>query len=326
MFEAFKGQIKAKAKLAIAIHQGKMSGKMPHLGLFAPAGCGKTSLAGLIAEELNAGYVYINGTALKDSITFVSKIYQARKTPDKQYVIFIDEAHALGSSIQDNLLSILEDPAILCFVAPTKMKCARPDGTVKDVRRGESIQISLPTNISFILGTTHRGALKDTILNRLIEVNLEPYTVPEIMDIIKASAKRQFSDDTFYKIATISRNIRDAKKYLLGIEAFADMNRLDSVTEESFDAFCEIYGVSNDGLNVNDLKYLSLLVEHSTLGLNNMSSLMGISAEEITNIVEPYLFQKGLIAMTPKGRELSATGHKRMGQATDGMLTIQDDL
>jgi len=324
MFDSFKGQAKVKEKLAIIIHQGKMTKKTPHIGLFSSAGCGKTTLAALIAKELGAEYIYMNGTAIKEPMTFANKIYQAKKTPDKHFIIFIDEAHSLPRGIQDNLLSILEEPAILCFVAPTKMKCAKRDGTIKDIKRGESIQVALPKNISFLLGTTHRGALQDTILNRLIEITFDPYTTEEVVDIIRAAANQEFPDDIFYKIAQISRNIRDAKKYLLGLEAFADMHNLITLTDAQFSEFCSIYGVSEDGLNSNDLRYLSVLMEHHTVGLNNMSSLLGITAGEITNIVEPYLFQKGLLAMTPKGRELSQSGHLRMGRASDDMMVIEE--
>lgn len=326
MFEAFKGQERVKAKLAIAIHQGKISSRMPHLGLFAGSGYGKTTLADLIAKELNAGYIYINGTGLKDSITFVSKIYQARKTPEKKHIIFIDEAHSLGGSIQDNLLSILEEPAILCFAASTKMQCARRDGSIKNVKRGESVQIALPDNISFILGTTDRGQLKDTILNRIIELTFDPYTENDIVQILSEVANVNTPDILIRKIASVSRNGRDGKQYLKGIEAFIDMHNIQHPSEEHFEQFCSIYGISHDGLKINELTYLSILMEQGTIGLQNISALMGVKVEEITNIIEPYLFQKGLIAITPKGRELSPTGHKRMGQATDGMLTIQDDL
>ena len=65
-------------------------------------------------------------------------------------------------------------------------------------------------------------------------------------------------------------------------------------------------------------------MEHHTVGLNNMSSLLGITAGEITNIVEPYLFRKNLIAMTPKGHELSQSGHLRMGRASDDMMVIEE--
>ena len=325
MFQSFKGQKRIKAKLAVAIHQGKMSGKMPHLGLFAPAGYGKTALAALIAKELEAEYIYLNGTSLKDSITFVQKINLAKKNLKQKYIIFIDEAHCLPKSIQDNLLSILEEPAILCFVSPNVMKCVCRDGSIKTIRRGESVQVSLPHNISFVLGTTHRGHLKETILSRLIEITFDVYSVAEIIDIIKDTAEQQLSAFILHKIASMSRNIRGAKKYVSGLRAYKDMNGIDSLTEADFNAFCKIYGISEDGLEINDLKYLSILAEHKTVGLNNLCSLMGVSAEEISLIIEPYLLQKGLVAMTPKGRELSKRGSERMGQAaTDGMISIEE--
>ena len=325
MFKTFKGQTRVKEKLAIAIHQGKLNNKMPHLGLFAGAGCGKTTLAALIAQELGAEYIYINGTALKDPITFVGKINLAKKNLNKKYIIFLDESHALPRSIQDNLLSILEEPAILCFASPNTMKCIRRDGSVKTVRRGETVQVSLPSNISFILGTTHPAALKKTVLSRLIEITFDPYTVEEMISIIQDTAEHQLSAFILHSIANIARSVRDAKRYVDGLKAYKDMNGINSLTEGDFNAFCKIYGISEDGLNINDLKYLSILAEHRTVGLNNLCSLMGISAEEITQIIEPYLFQKDLIMMTPKGRELSSTGNERMGESsTDGMIAIEE--
>lgn len=317
MFENFKGQDRLKAKLAVVIHQGKTKKKMPHIGLFAPAGMGKTTLAGLIAQELDAEYLYMNGTAIKDPVAFASKIYQAKQNPAKQFIIFIDEAHCLPRAIQENLLSVLEEPSILCFTATTKMKCARPNGSVKIIKRGEAVQIALPKNISFILGTTDRGQLKETILSRLIEFTFDPYTENDMVQILSGVADSKTSDILIRKVASISRNGRDAKKYLRGLESFIDMQDIKQPNIEHFEEFCSIYGISNDGLTKSDLTYLTILKEHGPVGLQNIAALMGIKVEEITNNIEPYLLKQSLVSMTPRGRELSDKGRERMGHQKD---------
>lgn len=323
MFETFKGQERLKAKLSVVIHQGKINKKMPHVGFFAPAGFGKTTLAGLVAKELGAKYIYMNGTAIKEPVVFANKIYKATLNPNQHHIIFIDEAHTLPRKIQDNLLSVLEEPSILCFAAPTKMKCARPDGSLRIVKKGEVIQIALPNNISFILGTTDKGQLQDTILSRIIEFTFDFYSENDIVQILTPIAT--LPDILIRKVASISRNGRDAKKYLKGLESFIDMNNIKSPNVEHFEEFCSIYGITHDGLTQNDVIYLSVLMEHGPIGLQNIAAIMGIKIEEITNTIEPYLLKQGLVVMTPKGRELGEKGTKRMGdQNKEEMFIIKD--
>lgn len=330
MLENFIGQERIKQQIAILIQQSKES-SLPHIGLFARAGMGKTLLAHIIADETNSKLIYLNGTAVRDPITFLTEVYKAKDAPHEHFIVFIDEAHTLPKKIQENLLSVLEEPAMLCFVAPKTMPFKNAHGDVEMRKKGQSVRVKVPKNISFILGTTNKGDLKDTIRSRIISIDLDDYEEQDCVTILKRSSKRKLPEKAYIDIARIGKNNRIMKQYLVSFESFLNLRMVsdNEIAPSHFKEFCDINGIGADGCDKTDIKYMQLLHMHRKIGLNSMSAMLQVDIEEVKKITEPWLMQKGYIRITPRGRELTSEGIERIGHTVvnnvDGLFEIGDD-
>jgi len=309
--EEFIGQPRIKRQIKLVVQQGHL-GRMPHLGIFGRAGMGKTMLSNLMADELQAKLIYVNGTAVKDPVAFLMEIYKAKESPTVHHLIFIDEAHNLPKRIQENLLSVLEEPAMLCVtVSPSLKKHLN-----QNVATGQSIRIRIPDNLSFILGTTHKGNLTNTILSRLIPIDLDDYSEEETVTILRKASKIDFGESVYKAISRIGKNVREMKKYLTAFEAYISLKQLtkDQVRAEHMEEFCQIQGIGLDGCDKTDLRYMETLYKNTRVGLASLASMLCISQEEIVNLVEPWLLKKDYIRITPRGRELTGAGIQRIGK------------
>lgn len=312
--DKFIGQNRVKRQIGIIIQNSK-SGSMQHLGLFGKSGMGKTMLAHIIAEETESKLICINATAIKEPATFLTEIYKAKNDPEQHHIIFIDEAHNLPRIIQENLLSALEEPALLCVIATPSLKKHLPDNIVT----GQTVRIKLPKNISFIFGTTHKGALRDTIINRLKSIDLDAYSVDDYIKILKMIASKDLPEHIYVSLAGIGKNIRLMKMYLKDFQAYIDMIEVldHQINEQHFHDFCEINGIGEDGCDRTDQKYLYLLYKHNKIGFKSLVAMLQVSEAEVANVVEPWLLEKEYIRITPRGRELTAEGAKRIGETLD---------
>ena len=331
-FKEFLGQPRVKKQLNIILNKKQI----PHIGLFAASGMGKTMLATLIAKNILAKLIYFNGTAIKNSISFVQKAYEANKVKSKHHIIFIDEAHKLPKSIQENMLSILEKPAIINCLAPKSGRYLKKNALGEHiptmVTKGQTIEVCLPDNISFILGTTHKGCLTNTILSRLEIVDFDEYPHSIVTLMLKQSNKTKPPIQQFYleKISSISRNNRNAKRILESLESYINLTNIDpsGLTDKQFAEFCEIHKISpSDGCRSIDLIYMNTIAHYNVIGLKSLSSIIGISVEEIENTVEPWLLRRDYVKITPKGRELTPKGMKRLNidpSQLDDTLIISD--
>jgi len=326
--DTFIGQSRVKRQVAIIIQQAKQE-KMPHLGVFGKAGMGKTMLSHIIADETEAKLIYMNGTSVNDPITFLTEVYKAKDNPQKAYVVFIDEAANLPKKIQENLLSVLEEPSMLCIVAPKTMQFKKGD-QVETVRKGQSVQVKVPANISFILGTTHKGKLSNAILSRVVSIDLDDYEEEDCIAILKMASKRQLPEKAYAELARIGKNNRLMKQHLKSFEAFLDLCALgdSEVGPSHFREFCDINGIGEDGCDKTDVKYMKLLHKHGKIGLKSMAAMLQVPVNDIENIIEPWLMEKEYIRITPRGRELTDEGMKRIGQTAikdvDNLFEIGD--
>lgn len=322
LFKEFVGQERVKAQLEVIIHEGRMANKLPHMGIFARKGMGKTFLSGLIAKELKAEIIYMNSTAVVDPIAFLKEINKARKSPQTQFIIFLDEAHTLKKHVQENLLSVLEEPAVLCFASPGKQTYPTASGKLRTFKKGDTIKAFLPKNVSFMFGTTHRGNLIDTLLSRIIEIEFDDYSEEDVIEIIRRNTKLKLDSDLLKAMTKIGKNNREIKKRLSTFAAYIDINSIEAIGMDHFKGFCKIYGIEDDGCTRNDVLCMNILMEHGTVGLQTMVAMTGISDDEIKNLIEPFLLQKGYLKITSRGRELSEKGRERMGYepSLDDML------
>lgn len=266
------------------------------------------------AEEIGAKVVYINGTSIKDALAFRGFFKEAREDARNYYVMFVDEAHGLPNKVQDNLLSVLEDPAILCTVAPRDIgRTVCVDG-VRYIEKGDVMREELPKNMSFIMATTDPAQLKEPILNRLRKIQLTPYTMDDKIEIALAHLVEHgvsAEETILVALATRSRSVRHLKKELC--ETFMDIHSLYGEDAEStLVTMDDMLGIDPDGATDLDVDYLEYLVENNTVGLDTMAGRLRIDKKELTKTIEPFLLSKGWIAITGKGRRLTAAGFTKV--------------
>jgi len=308
------GQNKAKKMLELLSHGYKRRGIIPPVGIFGGSGLGKTKLVTEWADELGAKEIYINGTAIKDALAFRKFFEAAQKNPSNYYIIFIDECHELPNKVQRNLLSVLEDPATLCTIAPKDMGLIQCVDGMHFIEKGDIMRESLPKNMSFALATTDPAQLEEAILNRLRKINLEPYTIEDKIQIaIKHLSQhgQGHNEIVCNALARRSRSIRHLKDELC--ETFIDIHNLYGGNKHDvIRTLDDILGIDEDGVNDQDQDYLSYLADNSTVGLETMAGKLRVDKKEVLKKIEPFLLEKGWVKITGKGRRLTKAGYKKV--------------
>ena len=308
------GQDRAKQSLNLLTHGYKRRGFIPPVGVFGRSGLGKTHLVESWTEEIGAKYIYVNGTAIKDALAFRGFFEEARENQSDYYIIFVDECHGLPSKVQDNLLSVLEQPAILCTIAPRDMGAVRCVDGRRFIDKGDIMREELPKNMSFILATTDPAQLKEPVLNRLRNIHLASYTMENKIEIACSYLASQGSSTTevIHKaLAQRSRSIRHLKLELC--ETFVDISSLYGGDEtDALSALDDMLGIDSDGANDQDMDYLRYLTDNPTVGVDTMAGKLGIDKKEVTKHVEPFLLEKGWICITGRGRRLTAAGANKV--------------
>jgi len=308
------GQDRAKQSLNLLTHGYKRRGFIPPVGIFGGSGLGKTHLVDSWAKEIGAQSIYVNGTAIKDALAFRGFFEQARENQSDYFIIFVDECHGLPNKVQENLLSVLEQPAILCTVAPRDMGAVRCVDGRRFIDKGDIMREELPKNMSFVLATTDPAQLKEPVLNRLRRIQLSPYTMEDKIMIACKHFASQGADATsvIHKaLATRSRSIRHLKSELC--ETFMDISSLYGGHEtDALSALDDMLGIDPDGANDQDMDYLQYLTQNPTVGVDTMAGKLGIDKLQITKHVEPFLLEKGWICITGRGRRLTEAGANKI--------------
>ena len=320
MLDKVIGQERAKKALGLLSHGYRRRNMIPPVGIFGGSGLGKTHLVNQWAEEIGAKVIYINGTAIKDALAFRGFFKEAREDARNYYLIFIDETHRLPIKVQETLLSVLEDPAILCTVAPKDMgRVVCVDG-VRYIEKGQVMREELPKNMSFIMATTNPAALKDAFMNRLRKVQLTPYTLEDKIEVALTHLVEHgvpAETTVLAALAHRSRNLRHLKTELC--ETFIDINSLYGEGQENaLQIMDDMLGIDEDGATDLDIDYLEYLVENNTVGLDTMAGKLRVDKKELTKTIEPFLLEKGWIQITGKGRRLTAAGFEKV---TDDAVT-----
>ncbi len=308
------GQERAKKTLALLSHSYRRRGVIPPVGIFGGSGLGKTHLVTEWAKSIGAKIIYINGTAIKDPVAFRGFFKDARDDQQNHYLIFVDEAHRLPTRVQDNLLSVLEDPSILCTVATRDMGVIRCVEGSRYINKGDVMREELPANMSFIMATTDPAQLKEPVLNRLRQIKLSPYSIDDKIEIAMTHLMTQgvpAGAIIFEALAQRSRSIRHLKGELC--ETFIDIKSMyDNSDVKTLSELDIMLGIDSDGANDQDIDYLEYLVENNTVGLDTMAGRLRIDKQEVTKHIEPFLLEKGWIQITGKGRRLTNAGFKKI--------------
>ncbi|MCI8320141.1 MAG: Holliday junction branch migration DNA helicase RuvB [Dorea sp.] len=303
MLRDYIGQEKAKETLKIYIEAAKERKEaLDHVLFYGPPGLGKTTLAGIIANEMGVNIKITSGPAIEKPGEMAA-ILNSLQEGD---VLFVDEIHRLNRQVEEVLYPAMEDYAIDILIG--KGATAR------------SIRLELP-KFTLVGATTRAGMLTAPLRDRFGVVNrLEFYTVDELKTIIKRSAKVlevEIDEPGAHALARRSRGTpRLANRLLKRVRDFAQVKYDGSITEEVADYALDILDVDKEGLDQTDRELLETMMEKfqgGPVGLDTLAAAIGEDAGTIEDVYEPYLLKNGFIQRTPRGRVLTDKAYAHLG-------------
>lgn len=297
------GQEKAKQNLKIYIEAAKQRGDvLDHVLFYGPPGLGKTTLAGIIANEMGVNLKITSGPAIEKPGE-IAAILNSLQEGD---VLFIDEIHRLNRQVEEVLYPAMEDYAIDIMIG--KGPTAR------------SIRLDLP-KFTLVGATTRAGMLTAPLRDRFgIVMRLEYYTQEELSEIITRSAgvlNVEIESAGALELARRSRGTpRLANRFLKRVRDVAQIKNSGSITEEIAKEALDLLDVDKLGLDHVDRNLLMTIIHKfagGPVGLDTLASAIGEDTGTIEDVYEPYLIQNGLINRTPRGRVVTKRAYHHFG-------------
>ena len=305
------GQAKAKGNLEIFIQAAKLRQEpLDHVLLYGPPGLGKTTLAGIIAQEMGAGIRITSGPAIEKPGDLAALLTNLNEGD----ILFVDEIHRLNRSVEEILYPAMEDYAL--------------DIIVGKGPSANSIRLDLP-RFTLIGATTRAGQLSAPLRDRFgVTLRLELYTPEELSQIITRSAAILNVDivpEGAYEIARRSRGTpRIANRMLRRVRDFAQVKADGVITKDVADqALCALE-IDHLGLDPIDRRMLGAVIENyggGPVGLETLAATIGEEAVTLEDVYEPYLMQLGFLTRTPRGRCVTAKAYQHLHKPIPGGMT-----
>lgn len=301
--DQYVGQQKTRNNLSICIEAAKKRKEpIEHLILYGPPGLGKTTLAHIVANEMNSNIRVTSGPAIERAGDLASILTNLEEGD----ILFIDEIHRLNRNIEEVLYPAMEDFAIDLVLG--KGPSAR------------TMRLDVP-RFTLVGATTKMGTLSSPLRDRFgVALRLDYYDHDELKEIIKRAAKIQkieLDEKSLLEIARRSRRTpRVANRLLKRVRDYAEVKHKGKITEKIAREALKNLEIDSLGLDKNDREYLETIAikfGQGPVGLNTLSAALSEDRDTIEDVIEPYLLQLGFIDRTNRGRIITDRGMIHLG-------------